>query len=136
MSNTDLDTFLEHYVICALWLSSDLNSDDENDDTSLRDLGCDIDDIHPDTLASMRADCEDFLSLDSWKEAYSAGAWTLEQGGHDFWLTRNGHGTGFWDRYWSSEEEFYDLGRRLTDDSKIYGSCYLEVGDDERIYLR
>jgi len=22
----------------------------------------------------------------------------IEQAGHDFWLTRNGHGTGFWDR--------------------------------------
>jgi len=23
---------------------------------------------------------------------------TIAQAGHDFWLTRNGHGTGFWDR--------------------------------------
>ena len=22
----------------------------------------------------------------------------IEQAGHDFWLSRNGHGTGFWDR--------------------------------------
>ena len=22
----------------------------------------------------------------------------IEQAGHDFWLTRNGHGVGFWDR--------------------------------------
>lgn len=22
----------------------------------------------------------------------------IEQAGHDFWLTRNGHGAGFWDR--------------------------------------
>lgn len=22
----------------------------------------------------------------------------VEQAGHDFWFTRNGHGTGFWDR--------------------------------------
>lgn len=22
----------------------------------------------------------------------------IEQAGHDFWFTRNGHGTGFWDR--------------------------------------
>ena len=32
----------------------------------------------------------------------------IEQSGHDFWLTRNGHGTGFWDR------------------SKIYGNFYAE----------
>ena len=23
---------------------------------------------------------------------------TIEQAGHDFWFTRNGHGVGFWDR--------------------------------------
>lgn len=35
--------------------------------------------------------------------------------GHDFWLTRVGHGAGFWDR------GLGDLGERLTDASKAYG---------------
>ncbi len=36
--------------------------------------------------------------------------------GQDFYLTRNGHGTGFWDRGYG------DVGKRLTEAAKIYGS--------------
>ncbi len=35
--------------------------------------------------------------------------------GHDFWLTRSGHGTGFWDR------GLGELGGRLTAAAKVYG---------------
>jgi len=40
------------------------------------------------------------------------------QAGHDFWLTRNGHGTGFWDR-----PEIYGDYRALkfTEIAKSYG---------------
>ena len=42
----------------------------------------------------------------------------LEQAGHDFWLTRNGHGTGFWDR----NDCYKDyLAKRFTDWSKRFG---------------
>jgi hypothetical protein len=39
-----------------------------------------------------------------------------EQVGHDFWLTRNGHGAGFWDR------GLGDVGERLTTAAKVYGA--------------
>ncbi len=29
----------------------------------------------------------------------------IEQAGHDFWLTRNGHGSGFWDRDWPEDKK-------------------------------
>lgn len=29
----------------------------------------------------------------------------IEQAGHDFWLTRNGHGAGFWDGDYSEKHE-------------------------------
>ena len=42
----------------------------------------------------------------------------LEQAGHDFWFTRNGHGTGFWDR----NDCYKDyLAKRFTDWSKRFG---------------
>lgn len=44
-----------------------------------------------------------------------AEAW--EYAGHDFWLTRVGHGAGFWDRGMG------ELGDRLTDACKPYGSA-------------
>lgn len=51
--------------------------------------------------------------------------------GHDFWLTRNGHGAGYWDR-----EELGDrLGETLTAAAKAFGGCSGYKGDDGRLYL-
>jgi triacylglycerol esterase/lipase EstA (alpha/beta hydrolase family) len=44
---------------------------------------------------------------------------------YDFWLDRNGHGTGFWDRCPNKT-----IGRQLSDMAKQYGHCYLLEGDD------
>jgi hypothetical protein len=47
---------------------------------------------------------------------------------HDFWLTRNRHGCGFWDG------SYKDLGDRLTNAAQAFGECDLYVGDDGKIY--
>lgn len=46
------------------------------------------------TLARVSADCATFQR----DNAELLGEWTEEQAGHDFYLTRNRHGAGFWDR--------------------------------------
>jgi hypothetical protein len=51
-------------------------------------------------LSETERDCSAFLaalSPRSWAFITSTDA-RLTQAGHDFWLTRQGHGTGFWDR--------------------------------------
>lgn len=54
----------------------------------------------------------------------------VEMFAHDFWLTRNGHGSGFWDsELW---EEFQDF---LTEKSKEQKEAYVYVGDDNLIYF-
>jgi hypothetical protein len=52
-----------------------------------------------------------------------------EQIGHDLWLTRNGHGTGFWDR------GLGEVGDKLSDIAREMGSKYAYVGDDGLIYI-
>jgi hypothetical protein len=52
-----------------------------------------------------------------------------EQTGHDFWLTRNGHGAGFWDR------GLGEVGDRLTSACRPYGEVDLYVGDDGDLYV-
>jgi hypothetical protein len=52
--------------------------------------------------------------------------------GHDFWLTRNGHGAGFWDR---TPLEKGKLGDELTKLCKAFGESDLYWGDDGGIYL-
>jgi hypothetical protein len=50
--------------------------------------------------------------------------------GHDFWLTRNGHGAGFWDGDWPEP-----LATVLTDAAHAFGELSPYVGDDGLIYL-
>lgn len=50
------------------------------------------------------------------------------QAGHDFVLTRNGHGAGFWDRGLGKQ------GDRLTEMCRPYGTFDLYVGDDGNLY--
>lgn len=115
-----LDTFTEAYITCALWSSTD------EDGESLDGLYT-VDDISPETLAQIQEDCAAFQA----DHADDIGD-ELVQAGHDFWLTRNRHGAGFWDR----GEGYYPTGAgsRLTDAAHVYGSVDLYVGDDGLIY--
>jgi hypothetical protein len=54
---------------------------------------------------------------------------TVDSFGHDFWLTRQGHGAGFWDR------GLGELGDKLTEQAKLAGEVYTYVGDDNTICL-
>ncbi len=49
---------------------------------------------------SIREDCETFQRDHAalLAQAYAVDGYTPAQAGHDYWLTRNGHGAGFWDR--------------------------------------
>jgi len=47
-----------------------------------------------------------------------------EQSGHDFALTRNGHGSGYWDRGYG------DVGERLSKASKAWGDFSLYKDGD------
>jgi hypothetical protein len=106
------------YVECALWSSSDFESGTPLDEDH------DSDDVDGDTLAQMREDVDAFYTAN----AADLADMTPGQAGHDFWLTRNGHGAGFWDR-WRGE-----LGDRLTAAAHAYGSFDLYVGDDGKVY--
>lgn len=122
------DQFTRAYVECALWSSTD-------DDGTPLDDGRDRSDIAPATLADMAEDCRQFQAdnVELLAQAYDLyshnSEWTHEaQAGHDFWLTRNGHGVGFWDRGLGI------VGDRLTDAAHVWGSYDLYVGDDGLVY--
>lgn len=113
------EDFLNGYISCAIWSSNDENEIplDENYDVS---------DIDEDTLMEMREECVDFYNANK-EELKKTGCDDMSQHGHDFWLTRNGHGAGFWDRG-------YRNGTKLSDAAKVYGSFDLYVGDDGMVY--
>ncbi len=116
----NINKMLDAYVECALWSSTDEEGNPLDDNYG-------ADDIAPETLEQMREDCAGFAALIEQEGIEWAGIMS-EQFGHDFWLTRNGHGAGFWDR------GLGELGKQLTHWAKTFSSVDLYVGDDGLIY--
>lgn len=112
-----LGEILQGYLTTALW-----TAEFDNEDVS------DIDKYSTDSAID---DIKDFLiKLDN-ENLLAELREKLEDSdiGHNFWLTRNGHGAGFWDK---------GLGQLGDDVSKIcrkFGEKYIYKGDDEKIYI-
>lgn len=124
--------FLEGYVEAALWASTAYGvvEEDGSDDRSFQTLGYTAHDLHPDSYRKMIVDCMDFLLSNGTDLARFAEITKREPYhlGHDFFLTRERHGTGFWDRGAG------EVGDRLTTESQGYGSVDLYVGDDGHVH--
>ena len=90
-------------------------------------------DFAPATLAQFVADCAKFQADNSELLArveYPRNDSTdLAHAGHDFWLTRNHHGCGFWDGDLPDE-----IGKPLTAAAHAFGECDLYPGDDGQLY--
>ena len=78
-------------------------------------------------VAQMEKDAETFFSKAE-KVMQKTGG-DPRQHGTDFWLTRNGHGAGFWDR------DYGDLGDKLTAFAEKFGEQHVYKGDDGKAYL-
>lgn len=72
-------------------------------------------------------DCESFLNL-CLENGFGIDSVDPEQMGHDFWLTRNHHGVGFWDRPEIYGEEF---ANKLTNLAHSFGEINVHLGDDD-----
>ena len=124
-----IDDFTRAYVECALWSTTDESTpaggEPMDDNYSLND-------IETDTLTKMAEDCTaSRLRMPMiWRPITIPAGAPAELGGHDFWLTRNHHGAGFWDR-----DHLDELARdRLTDAANKFRDFDLYVGDDGKIY--
>ncbi len=94
--------------------------------TECEDGTMSFDDVAPETLQHIIEDCTGFELLN---RALLDNAGNPQQNGHDFWLTRNGHGAGFWDRGYG------DIGDKLTKACKSYANINAYKGDDGKVYL-
>jgi hypothetical protein len=113
---------LDAYLDAAIW--ADLRDADGN---PLDDL-YDHTDLHPDAIATATLDVIDFLTTahqEGLLDQLEAAEVTTDQIGHDFWLTRNRHGVGFWDR------GLGQLGTDLTNLAQPYGEQYLFILEDK-----
>lgn len=92
------------------------------------EVPCDVGytDLHPDSLAAIRAYCEGWQAANAGllAKAYTRDGYDEAQAGRDLWFTVNGHGVGFWDR---AELKAEGLGADLTD-AAGRGEIYLFFG--------
>ena len=128
-----LERFITHYISALLWSTTGENGsplDQDHDET----------DIAPEAMALIRKDCQGFLDT-HYDSIFCEGAPThhgpslagydeAEMAAHDFCLTRNGHGSGFWDDDWPEPQ-----GTILTEAARVYGESNPYIGDDGRVYI-
>jgi hypothetical protein len=117
------------YVNCAIWCGHVYESEeDEREGVSafpMDDYGYSEDDCAFSAWKRAVSDCRNFLEA----SADISHDWDASQFGHDFYLTRCGHGAGFWDRGKG------EVGERLTDLCRPYGSVDLWVDPtDSKLY--
>ena len=111
----DSDNFVTAYIGAAEELADEEDFADRHVDWS------------SEAIADMERDAELFFSKAEKLMQKTGG--DPRQHGVDFWLTRNGHGAGFWDR------DYGDLGDKLTAFAEKFGEQHVYKGDDGKAYL-
>lgn len=124
-----LDRFTRHYLYAAIWADAPEGE------------GYDIFDIAPASVEQAIVDCARFQIMNK-TELEAAYVQYRENGmsahpdagspeacaGHDFFLTRQHHGAGFWDRGLTN-------GLTLTAAAHAFPEVSLYIGDDGKVYL-
>jgi hypothetical protein len=108
-----------HYLVAALWSSTDEHG-------APLDAVFTVDDVSPELLKESTEDVRDFVEANA--ALLDSSGLSDEQIGHYFWLTRHGHGAGFWDRGLGV------VGEALSEACKPYGEVCLYAGDDGWVY--
>ena len=128
----DVTTVVDGYLECALWTAS-CNGMADHDDCRGEDCDTSLDEVEglelsADAVRQATEDVTGFLETVTEDRPTVLDGMDVSMVGHDFYLTRCGHGAGFWDR---------GLGERgdyLTYWAKTFGSADFYVGDDGLIY--
>ena len=115
-----MQAFLTAYIEAALWSSTD-------DAGRPLDGNYSADNLAPETLEKMRADCDAFVTTHGIPEYDDPHFSSEERAGHDLWLSRNGHGAGFFDRDIPEADLWQTRAASL-------GTCDLFVGDNGLLY--
>lgn len=126
----NLEIFIQAYLECALWATTGEPDDGEDNGDPLHE-DFNIFDVANSAREKVKSECEDFLKREDvssisrkWEEE------EYKQAGHDFFLTRNHHGAGFWDGDWPEPD-----GEILTNASHEAGSSEPYAGDYGEIYF-
>lgn len=121
-----LDSFTQGYVEAMFFTDTGTGDDAEN---NLQDAT--VAELAPSALQKIIVDCQNFQheNADELQAAYETETgYDAEKAGRDYWYTRNGHGTGFWDRGLGVHGDYLANAAR-------YSEVSLYRGDDGLLYL-
>jgi hypothetical protein len=109
----DIESVITAFIECGLWAGIDWEDGTSGGNMTRRHILDETD---------IRTQVTDFVTgvVSDRGPGIFAGM-APAQIGHDFWLTRNRHGAGFWDR------GLGERGQYLTDASHPYGECRFQA---------
>lgn len=117
-TDAQIDTVTKHYIVACIWADKP-----EEIKAEPRVSKADYAKAREDCAAFIKACGQHFSqAMACFRDGYGThpDAGSAEAAfGHDFWLTRQGHGTGFWDRKELPEA----LGEKLTEIAKAFGEA-------------
>ena len=110
---------INQLIETALWSSFDPN---------FEDLRFTVDDLTIESHVRLELECEEFC-----RKALAQGIpiYDFEDWQHDFWLTRNHHGAGFWDGDYETP-----IGLKLTEIAHSFGEVHLYLNDENKIEVK
>ena len=112
MHPNQINDILAQYLVTALWSSIGEDGEPLDKHHSTSDLADSF-------VSKSQQDISDFVD----KAGDLLDGMTNETIGHDFWLTRNHHGAGFWDR------GLGEVGDKLTEIANSFPEVNLYVVD-------
>ncbi|WP_327211010.1 hypothetical protein [Rhizobium leguminosarum] len=123
----DLDSVVAGYKEAAVFFTTFEKGGEDEEDSEEVD-GADYE-LSEDAERHFTAECTAFVQANAdLIEAAMARDMDGSLIGHNFWLSRSGSGTGFWDR------GLGELGDHLHEAAKQFGEDYLYIGDDDLIH--
>ena len=120
------DYFTRGYLTACFWTNDNGAPSGEYTATDRPELF--FANLSTEALAMAKRDCEKFQAENS--EALELCGRDSEQAGQDFWLTREGHGAGFWDGRCHEPH-----GDTLTAAAKKFGTADFYQGDNGKFYF-
>lgn len=127
----DIADMAAGYAECALWSSNDESTPSGGEPF---DANYSVADLSEETVKAFADDCARFAEHNVMTLAALATVTDIDWSklGHDFWLTRNGHGAGFGDGDYP--DPWDDLLKESCGWRTDFGEVYIYLGDDGKIH--
>ena len=124
-----LDAFTQGYIEAMFFTSTGYEENGDLEHATVAELASETQDKICAQCAAFQEDNAALLAQAYGRQGkYEREPYDARRAGHDYWYTRNGHGTGFWDR------GLGELGDQLAKAARYHEST-LYRGDDGLLYL-